>query len=86
MLHPQNQVVMKYLVSLEHDDFVLILDILKNAQLSNVINWDAAGMICEHTQLEPWHSSYLLHPKTLCFMFLVYVLLTALWALYSKLW
>ena len=53
MLHPQNQVVMKYLVSLEHDDFVLIINILKNAQLSNVINWDAAGMICEHTKLEP---------------------------------
>lgn len=44
---------MKYLVSLEHDDFVTIIDILKKAQEANVINWDAAGMICEHTKLEP---------------------------------
>lgn len=53
MLHPQNQVVMKYLVSLEHDDFVLVIDILKKAQEANLINWDAAGFICEHTKLEP---------------------------------
>lgn len=53
MLHPQNQLVMKYLVSLEHDDFVLVLDILKKAQESGLIAWDAASLICEHTNLEP---------------------------------
>lgn len=44
---------MKYLVSLEHDDFVLVLDILKKAQESGLIAWDAAGHICELTKLEP---------------------------------
>lgn len=44
---------MKYLVSLEHVDFELVLEVLKKAQESGVIAWDAASLICEHTMLVP---------------------------------
>lgn len=42
---------MVYNVSLSHDDFVLILDVLKKSQESGIVNWDAAGFICEHTKI-----------------------------------
>lgn len=38
-----------YKVTLEHDDFVLLLDVLRKAQESRLINWDGAGFICQHT-------------------------------------
>lgn len=47
-----NKKEIKYKVSLEHDDFVLLLDILRKAQESRLINWDGTGFICQHTQVE----------------------------------
>lgn len=43
---------MKYMTTLEHDDFVLLLDALHKAQEQGVITWKATDMICEHTHLE----------------------------------
>lgn len=41
-----------YHVTLKHDDFVLLLDVLKKSQRASLINWDAAGFICENTKVE----------------------------------
>jgi hypothetical protein len=44
--------VMKYHIELEHDDFVLILTVLKKAQEKEITAWDAASFICEKTKVE----------------------------------
>lgn len=41
-----------YNISLVHDDFILLLDLLKKAQTEHVANWDAVGFICENTKIE----------------------------------
>lgn len=43
---------MKYITTLEHDDFVLLLDALSMAQAKGLINWSATDMICEHTNVK----------------------------------
>lgn len=43
---------MKYVTTLEHDDFVLLIDALRKAQEQGVINWSATDMICEHTNIK----------------------------------
>lgn len=43
---------MKYLIELEHEDFVLLLDALKKAQNEGVITWSAANMVCDRTKIE----------------------------------
>lgn len=42
---------MKYNIELEHDDFVLILSILKNAEEQGMIAWDAASFLCTKTKV-----------------------------------
>lgn len=42
----------KYNISLKHDDFVMLLDILKRAEKEGITAWDAAGFICENTKIE----------------------------------
>lgn len=44
--------MIKYNITLEHDDFVLLLNVLKKAQREGITNWDAAGFICENTKVE----------------------------------
>lgn len=44
--------MIKYKITLEHDDFVLLLDVLKKAQRASLTSWDAAGFICENTKVE----------------------------------
>lgn len=44
--------MIKYKITLEHDDFVLLLDVLKRAQGESLTSWDAAGLICENTKVE----------------------------------
>lgn len=44
--------MIKYKITLEHDDFVLLLSVLKKAQSESITNWDAAGFICENTKVE----------------------------------
>lgn len=44
---------MKYLVSLEHKEFVMLIDILRKAREADLIAWDAPGFVCERTKLEP---------------------------------
>lgn len=41
-----------YKITLGHDDFVLLLHVLKRAQSEGITNWDAAGLICENTKVE----------------------------------
>lgn len=43
---------MKYVTTLEHYDFVLLLDALRKAQEQGVINWSATDLICENTKVE----------------------------------
>lgn len=44
--------VMKYNITLEHEDFILLLDTLKKAQESGVIAWSATNMVCQNTKVE----------------------------------
>lgn len=43
---------MKYNITLEHEDFVLLLHALKQCQEQGVITWSATDMICGHTKVE----------------------------------
>lgn len=43
---------MKYNISLNHEDFILLLDVLRNAQEQGVIAWSATDMICENTKVK----------------------------------
>lgn len=42
----------KYKISLKHDDFVLLLAVLKQAQEASIVTWDATDLICENTKIE----------------------------------
>lgn len=42
----------KYNISLKHDDFVLLLEVLKKAQKTKIVTWDATSFICENTKIE----------------------------------
>lgn len=42
---------MIYTTSLSHEDFILILDILKKSEEQGVINWSATDLICENTKI-----------------------------------
>lgn len=42
---------MKYNIELNHDDFILILSVLKKAQDGNLTAWNAANFLCEHTRV-----------------------------------
>ena len=42
---------MKYNIELNHDDFILILSVLKRAQEQNITAWSAANFLCEHTRV-----------------------------------
>ena len=42
---------MKYSIKLEHEDFVLLLGVLKKAQDENIVCWSATDLICEHTKV-----------------------------------
>lgn len=43
--------MIKYNITLEHDDFLLLLDILKRVQEEGFTTWDAARFICKHTKV-----------------------------------
>lgn len=43
---------MKYIITLEHGDFELLLESLRKAQANDVIEWDAVEMVCENTQVK----------------------------------
>lgn len=42
---------MKYNISLDHDDFVLLIDVLSKCQSSGLVTWSATGMVCENTKI-----------------------------------
>ena len=42
---------MEYQVTLNHDDFILLLDTLRRAQEQGIINWSATDMICQNTKV-----------------------------------
>lgn len=41
--------MIKYTVNLEHDDFCLLLDVLRKAREKGLTAWDAAGFVCDKT-------------------------------------
>ena len=43
---------MKYITTLEHDDFVLLMDVLTKAREAGVIEWSATAMVCENTKIK----------------------------------
>lgn len=43
---------MTYKTSLNHEDFVLLLDALKMAERKGVITWSATDMVLENTKIE----------------------------------
>ena len=43
---------MKYIISLEHPDFVLLMEVLKKAKDNELIAWNACRMVCEKTKVE----------------------------------
>lgn len=42
---------MTYNIELDHNLFILLLDVLKKTQDGNIINWSATDMVCEHTKV-----------------------------------
>lgn len=42
---------MKYEITLEHNDFVLLLDVLRKSQEQGIIAWSATDMICNNTKV-----------------------------------
>ena len=40
---------MTYVVTLNPDDFTLLLEVMKKAQKENIIAWDGQDFICERT-------------------------------------
>jgi len=42
---------MKYNIELKHEDFVLLLDVLKKAQDENIVCWSATDLICKNTKV-----------------------------------
>lgn len=43
---------MKYIITLEHGELVLLLESLRKAQANDVIEWDALEMVCENTHVK----------------------------------
>lgn len=43
---------MVYNVSLSHEDFVLVLDILRKCEESSIVNWSVTDLICENTTIK----------------------------------
>lgn len=43
---------MTYNIKLNHDDFILILHTLREAQNQGIVNWSATDIICENTKVE----------------------------------
>lgn len=43
---------MKYVTTLEHKDFVLLMEVLKKAQNEGLINWSATALVCKNTEIE----------------------------------
>jgi hypothetical protein len=43
---------MKYVTTLEHDDFVMLMDVLTKAREAGVIAWSATAMVCENTKIK----------------------------------
>ena len=41
----------RYNINLRHDEFVMLLEILKRAQNKGITSWDAAGSIIEKTKI-----------------------------------
>lgn len=44
----------KYIITLEHDDFISLVDALRKCNVFKLINWDAARFICEHTTIKDY--------------------------------
>lgn len=43
---------MKYVTTLEHDDFVLLMNVLTKAREEGLIAWSATSMVCENTKIK----------------------------------
>lgn len=43
---------MKYVVSLEHADFVLLMEVLKKARQSGIVTWSPCNLVCRNTKVE----------------------------------
>lgn len=43
---------MKYNISLNHDDFVLLMNVLTKAREAEIITWSATALVCENTKIE----------------------------------
>jgi hypothetical protein len=43
---------MKYVTTLEHDDFVLLMNVLTKAREEGLIAWSATAMVCENTKIK----------------------------------
>ena len=43
---------MKYVTTLGHDDFVLLMETLTKARDAGLITWSATAMVCENTKIE----------------------------------
>lgn len=41
--------MIKYNISLDHDDYCLLLDVIRKAREANLIAWDGGSFICEKT-------------------------------------
>ena len=44
--------IMKYVTTLGHKDFVLLMEVLKKAQNEGLINWSATALVCKNTEIE----------------------------------
>lgn len=42
---------MLYNVSLSHEDFVVVLDLLRKCEESDFVNWSVTDLICENTTI-----------------------------------
>lgn len=42
---------MVYNVSLSHEDFVLVLDVLRKCEESQMVSWSITDLICENTKI-----------------------------------
>ena len=43
---------MKYVTTMEHDDFILVLETLRKAKENGIVSWNAAGVLCNNTKVE----------------------------------
>ena len=43
---------MKYVTTLSHDDFVKVMNVLRQAKEHNIIDWSATALVCENTKIE----------------------------------